>query len=109
MLVHATPLIESVIGAAIEVHRSLGPGLLESAYAQCLALELSDRAIPFRREVTVPFVYKGQRIDHGFRVDFVVNGELLVEIKSAESMLPLHRAQVVTYLRLMDRSILRGS
>ena len=77
----------------------LGPGLLESAYASCLAFELFDRGIAFDREVSVPVVYKHRRIDEGFRADFVIDGRLLVEIKSVQAVAPIHRAQVITYLK----------
>lgn len=94
-------LSEAVIGAAIAVHRSLGPGLLESAYAVCLAAEFQGRGIRFQREVVVPVVYRGNRVDHAFRADFVVDDRLLVEIKCVEAILPVHRAQTSTYLRLL--------
>ena len=90
-----------VIGAAIEVHRALGPGLLESAYQACLAAELRALGLPHRTEVPVPLVYKGAPIDCAYRVDFVVAGALLVEAKCVESLHPIHTAQLLTYLRLM--------
>jgi len=92
----------AVIGAAIDVHRGLGPGLLESAYDECLALELESRQLPFQRQVVVPVVYKGARIPCGYRVDFIVSGELVVEIKAVEHVLPIHHAQVLTYVRLLS-------
>lgn len=94
-------LSRQVIGAAIDVHQVLGPGLLESAYASCLAFELFDRGIAFDREVSVPVVYKHRRIDEGFRADFVIDSRLLVEIKSVQAVAPIHRAQVITYLKLL--------
>ena len=101
-------LSKCVIAAAIEVHRELGPGLLESAYLDCMTIELTNRDIPFRREVTVPFMYKGKRVDHGFRADLIVDGRLLVELKCVAVILPVHKAQAATYLRLLslDRGIL---
>ncbi len=101
-------LSDLVIAAAVEVHRALGPGLLESAYAECMALELVDRSVPFRREVSVPVIYKGRRIDHGFRADMIVDGKLLIELKCVSSILPVHHVQVATYLKLLslDRGLL---
>jgi GxxExxY protein len=95
-------LSDVVIGAAVEVHRALGPGLLESAYSECLALELVERRLPFRREVTVPVMYKGRRIDHGFRADLIIDGKLLVELKCVSAILPIHKVQVATYLSLLS-------
>jgi GxxExxY protein len=89
-----------VIGAAIEVHRVLGPGLLESAYAESLAHELAERRIPHAREVSLPLVYKGTRLDASYRLDFVVAECLLVELKAVESLHPIHTAQVITYMKL---------
>jgi GxxExxY protein len=102
MLVDASGLSHSVIAAAIEVHRVLGPGLLESAYSRCLGRELGTRGLPFRREIIVPVVYKGERVDHGFRADMVVAERLLVEVKCVSALLPIHRAQAITYLKLLD-------
>jgi GxxExxY protein len=93
-------LAGKVIGAAIVVHKHLGPGLLESAYEACLALELSYLAIPFERQKPVPIIYRGQAIDAAYRLDFVVTGQLLLELKSVERFDPIHTAQVLTYLRL---------
>ena len=89
-----------VIGAAIEIHRALGPGLLESAYQRCLALELRLRGIAFVEQTSVPVIYKGIPVDCGYRLDFVVDGRLILEIKAVETILPIHRAQVLTYLKL---------
>ena len=91
---------EEVIGACLEVHSHLGPGLLESAYEQCLAHELSLRGLQFERQRPVPVAYKGVRLDCGYRLDFVIEDRLLVEIKAVESLLPVHQAQVLTYLQL---------
>ena len=89
-----------VIGAAIEVHKELGPGLLESAYEACLAAELGARGIRFQRQVDVPVVYRDVRLDSGYRLDFLVEKELVVEIKSVAALDPIHTAQVLTYLKL---------
>ena len=89
-----------IIGAAIEVHRTLGSGMLESAYSACLAHEFSHRRLPFVRERPIGLQYKDLTIDHAFRADFVVGDSVLVEIKAVEALAPIHIAQVLTYLRL---------
>jgi GxxExxY protein len=91
-----------IVGAAIEVHRQLGPGLLESAYETCLCRELSFRAIPFTRQVPLPVNYRGLQLDCGYRLDIVVGGTVVVEVKAVNKILPIHRAQVLTYLKLTD-------
>lgn len=93
-------ITESIIGAAIEVHKQLGPGLLESAYHECLARELLLRNIPFEREVPVPVVYKGVHLECGYRLDFLVNNAVVVEIKAVDGISPVFEAQLVTYLSL---------
>ncbi len=93
-------ITEAIIGAAVEVHRNLGPGLLESAYVECLCCELTLRQIPFVREVSLPLTYKGIRLDCGYRVDLVVAEKVAVEAKSVDMILPIHEAQLLTYLRL---------
>jgi GxxExxY protein len=98
-------LTEAIIGAAIEVHRIMGPGLLESAYEECLAHELALRGIPFQRQLEAPVVYKGTRLDCGFRMDLLIDGRIIVEIKAVESLNPVHMAQVLTYLRLTPSQI----
>ena len=90
----------AVIGAAIEVHRALGPGLLESAYEACLAHELAKRRIPVVRQVECPVLYDGVHLDCGYRLDLLVAGQLVVELKTVERFLPIHMAQLLTYLRL---------
>lgn len=94
------PLSNQIIGAAIEVHKALGPGLLESAYEKCLAHEFALRGIAFERQKTMPVVYKGCKLECGFRADFIVGGCVLVELKSVSDLMPIHSAQVITYLRL---------
>lgn len=89
-----------IIGAAIEVHRRLGPGLLESAYETCLAHEFSLRGIPFERQKVLPVHYKGEQLDCGYRLDLIVGGLVVVEIKAVEELAPIHVAQVITYLKL---------
>src|SRR5882724_342479 len=93
-------LSEQVIGATIEVHRRLGPGLLESAYCACLAHELSLRGISYQREAPVPIEYKGIKLDCGYRLDFVIEGKIVLEIKSVETLTSVHEAQLLTYLKL---------
>lgn len=93
-------ITEMVIGAAIEVHRTLGPGLLESAYEECLSRELSLRQMSFDRQVPLPVEYKGLRLDCGYRVDLVVAKAVVVELKAVEGLLPIHEAQILTYMRL---------
>jgi GxxExxY protein len=93
-------ITHDTIGAAIEVHRQLGPGLLESAYRECLTKEFMLRGIPFERERGVPVEYKGVLLDAGYRLDFLVAGCVVVEIKAIEALAPVHEAQLLTYLRL---------
>jgi GxxExxY protein len=89
-----------VIGAAIEVHRELGPGLLESVYEVCLSDELSSRGIEHRCQVPLPVVYKGRQLDASFRIDVLLPNKLIVEVKAVERLLGVHEAQLLTYLRL---------
>lgn len=93
-------ITEKVIGAAIEVHRALGPGLLESAYEECLCRELELQGIPFKRQLELPVQYKGVALDCGYRLDLLVAELVVVELKSVEDLLPVHTAQVLTYLKL---------
>jgi GxxExxY protein len=94
------PLSNKVIGCAIEVHRVLGPGLLESAYQRCLAHELQCNGIAYVCEHPVPVEYKGMRLDCGYKVDLLVENKLIVELKSVEHLQPIHEAQLLTYLKL---------
>jgi GxxExxY protein len=98
-------LTERIIGAAIEVHRVTGPGLLESAYEECLCYELSRLRIAFRRQAHLPIAYKGLKLDCGYRLDLMVEDSVIVEIKAVESLLPVHSAQLLTYLRLSGRKV----
>ena len=100
MQVYRSPIAEKVIGCAIEVHRTVGPGLLESAYEVCLEKELTLRGLNYVRQLGVPVSYKGVDLECGYRLDFVVENEVVVEIKSVECLLPVHKAQVLTYLKL---------
>jgi len=93
-------LTQQIIGAGIAVHRALGPGLLESAYQQCFRQELLLRGIPFEREVPLPLEYRGIRCECGYRLDFLIGGSVVVEVKAIEAIAPIHEAQLLTYLRL---------
>ena len=95
---------EGVIGAAIEVHRALGPGLLESAYEECLCHELKLRGVPFERQRPVPVRYKGLQLDSGYRLDLLVSS-VVVEVKSVDALLPIHEAQLLTYLKLGEWNV----
>ncbi|MDP8214969.1 MAG: GxxExxY protein [Candidatus Euphemobacter frigidus] len=95
-------LSSEIIGAAIEVHKLLGPGLLESAYQAALARELVLRNILFEKEKALPLIYKGVKLDCGFRLDILVGGLVVVELKAVEKILPIHEAQVLTYLKLLN-------
>ena len=91
---------EQVIGAAIEVHKALGPGLLESAYEECICQELTIRSIPFERQRPLPVEYKGTKLDCGYRLDLLVDKTVVVEIKAIETIQPIHEAQLLAYLKL---------
>ena len=91
-----------VIGACIEIHQHLGPGLLESAYEECLCYELSAREIPFERQKPLPVFYKCVRLNCGYQIDLVVAQKLIVELKAVEELLPIHEAQLLTYLKLSN-------
>jgi GxxExxY protein len=93
-------LTSRITGLAIEVHRLVKPGLLESVYAECLAAELEHAGIPFQREVVVPVIYKGKTLPLGFRADILVANLILPEIKAVATLLPVHDAQILTYLRM---------
>ncbi|MDQ3257447.1 MAG: GxxExxY protein [Acidobacteriota bacterium] len=97
---HLNKITSEVINAAMEVHRTLGPGLLESAYHECLCRELTIRGVTFERERGVPVEYKGIRLECGYRLDLLVSDSVVVEIKSVEGIVPVHEAQLLTYLRL---------
>jgi GxxExxY protein len=93
-------LSNKVLGCAIEVHRELGPGLLESTYEQCLAYELSRAKIPFKVQLELPVKYKDIRLDCGYRIDLLADDSLVVELKSIDQLLPIHEAQILTYMKL---------
>ncbi len=93
-------LTEQIIGFAIEVHRHLGPGLLEATYEECLCHELKQNSVAFRRQVPLPVVYKSVRLDCGYRIDIVVENQVILELKTVERLMPIHEAQVLTYMKL---------
>jgi GxxExxY protein len=98
-------LSHRVIGCALEVHRALGPGLLESTYEQCLAYELSQAGIPFKLQHPIPVTYKGILLDCGYRVDVLVDDRLILELKSVDKLLPIYEAQLLTYMKLARVSL----
>ena len=98
-------LTQTIIGAAIEVHRHLGPGLLESAYEECLCYELSQAGLSFLRQVHIPIEYKGIKLDCKYRLDLIVEGAVIIEIKAMERFDPIHSAQLLTYLKATDKRI----
>ncbi|MAX24116.1 MAG: GxxExxY protein [Phycisphaeraceae bacterium] len=93
-------LTEKVIGLAIQVHRTLGPGLLESVYQSCLCHELAQHGLRFKSEIELPVLYKGMKLDQGFRIDILVEDSLILELKTVEQLRPIHEAQLLTYLKL---------
>ncbi|MGC3989492.1 MAG: GxxExxY protein [Chthoniobacteraceae bacterium] len=95
-------LSNRVLGCALEVHKALGPGLLESTYEQCLAHELSLNGISFELQKPMPVAYRGLALDCGYRIDLFIDGRLIVELKSVESLLPIHEAQILTYMKLAN-------
>lgn len=89
-----------ILGSAIKVHKALGPGLLESAYQACMAHEMARQGLAIQKEVAIPLIYEGLEVDCGYRIDFVVEGSVLLELKSVERLHPIHDAQLLTYLKL---------
>jgi GxxExxY protein len=98
-------LTEQIIGAAIEVHKAIGPGLLESVYQECMCHELNLRGLRFRREVVVPVTYKGFPLNCGYRLDLIVDETVILELKSAARIIPVHEARLLTYLKLLDKPV----
>jgi GxxExxY protein len=99
-MLQVNEITQAIIGAAIEVHRTLGPGLLESAYRECLCRELELKNLQFEKEQGLPLEYKGLKLDQGYRVDIIVYNQVVVEVKAVEGLLPVHEAQLMTYMRL---------
>ena len=97
-------LTEIVIGCAIEVHRNLGPGLLESAYKECMLYELRAQGIVVEKEISLPIIYKEIKIDHGYRIDLLIENRLVIELKTVEKFTDVHTAQILTYMQLGEYS-----
>ena len=98
-------LTQQIIGAAIEVHKAVGPGLFERIYEECLCHELSLRNIKFRRQIDVPLSYKGKNLNCNYRLDLIVENAVILELKSCGQILPIHEAQLLTYMRLMEKRV----
>ena len=98
-------LTDRIIGAAIEVHRATGPGLMESAYEECLCYELSQVGLAFKRQLPLPISYKGVKLDCGYKMDIVVEDQIVLELKTVDTLLPIHAAQLLTYLKLSGKPI----
>jgi GxxExxY protein len=98
-------LTSKIIGAGIEVHKTVGPGLLESAYEECLCHELQQRKLKFKRQTPLPIIYKGKKLDCGYRLDVLVEDKVIVELKAVEKIEPIHTAQLLTYLRLSNLEV----
>jgi GxxExxY protein len=95
----------AILGAAIDVHRHLGPGLLESAYEECLCHEFCLRELRFQRQVDLPVDYKGLKLNCGYKIDLIVQDEVILELKAVEKLLPIHQAQLLTYLKLAQKKV----
>lgn len=104
-MANANSISGQIVDAAIAVHSALGPGLLESAYETCLAFELADRGLSVRTQMELPIVYRDVRIDCGYRLDMLVEGQVVVEVKSVAKLLPIHEAQLLTYLKLSGHTV----
>ena len=96
-------LTNEIIGSAIEVHRNLGPGLLESTYEECMAYELQERNINVKRQIEIPVLYKGTQLEQKYRIDLLVNNQVIIELKSVNKLEPVHDAQLLTYLKLANK------
>ena len=102
---HLNKLSKIILDSSIEVHRNLGPGLLESVYEVCLCKELNLRDINLQRQVSLPVEYKNEKLDADFRIDVLVQNEIIIELKAVEFLLPVHEAQLLTYLKLADKRL----
>ncbi len=98
-------LTEKIIGCAIKVHRELGPGLLESTYEKCLAFELADQGLDVENQKELPVSYRGMTLDCGYRIDLLVNDKVIIELKSVDKILPIHHAQILSYLKMSNRKL----
>ena len=105
MVLFHQELTDQVLAGAIEVHKEVGPGLLESAYEECLCYEMSQRGLAFQRQLPLPVVYKGVRLDCGYRLDIVVADKIILKLKSVEEITDLHKAQLLTYLRISKKKV----
>ena len=95
----------AIIGAAIEVHRHLGPGMLESVYEECLSYELTNQGLTTKRQQAVPVIYKGIALDCGYRLDLLVENQIVVELKTVDVLLPVHHAQILTYMKFAHKHV----
>jgi GxxExxY protein len=102
---HLDLITEKIIGCAIEVHRAIGPGLLESAYEECLCYELSQKGLNFGRQVPLPVVYKGINLDCGYKLDVIVEDSVIIEVKAVDRLIAIHEAQLLSYLRMLDKRV----
>ena len=98
-------ITEKIIGCAIEVHRNLGPGLLESAYEECLAFELNNAGLIFERQRPVPVIYKNIKLECGYRIDILVENKVVIELKTVDAFNPVHEAQILTYMKFAEKKI----
>lgn len=98
-------ITEKIIGCAIEVHKSIGPGLLESAYEECLAYELKNAGLNISRQIAVPVIYKDIKLEYGYRIDILVENAVIIELKAIEALAPVHEAQILTYMKFANKSI----
>ncbi len=98
-------MTEKIIGCAIEVHKNLGPGLLESAYEECLSFELSNAGLNFERQKAVPVIYKDIKLDCGYRIDILVENQVVLELKTVDAFNPVHEAQILTYMKFSEKKI----
>ncbi|NQT65035.1 MAG: GxxExxY protein [FCB group bacterium] len=96
---------KQIVDAAYQVHKELGPGLLESAYERCMVVELLDRGLKIARQVKLPIKYKGKLVEEGYRLDLLVEDEIIIELKTVEIVLPVHIAQLISYLKLSDKRL----
>ena len=96
-------LTNEIIGSAIEVHRNLGPGLLESTYEECMTYELQERQLTIKRQIEIPVLYKGTQLEQKYRIDLLVNNQVITELKSVNKLEPVHDAQLLTYLKLANK------